>query len=877
MITVLGKTFNTEEERLEYFQNELRKKLPALKQLDGFPIGEDEDIINLSDPPYYTACPNPWLNDFIEEWEQEKANISNRDPYFQQLEPYAADVSEGKSEPIYNAHSYHTKVPHKAIMRYILHYTQPGDIIYDAFSGSGMTGIAASKCSDFYELISLGLIVNNNNEIIKSSKIMGFSGTRNAILSDLSPAATHLTYNNNNFVDTDKFKKLAEEIIYEAKNKFGWMFTTEDPVTKKEVEVEYFVWSEISTCEECSNNLNFSEIAFSNDLKELKKEIFCPECGIQINKEKLKPQYSSEYDNLIDEVIQIPNRELILICFKRNKRKEYKKPDKEDLVKIENIKQLSKPNIPTKKIPDMQMMRVGRMKPSKIQYTHQFYFERMKHILSYLWEKAEKIESKKEKELIKYWLDSHFVNLSYRNRYRPDVSFPYNPMTGVFYIPMMSSEANPFIAYGNKIERIIKAFKSKKFNEEKVVTSTNSASKTTINNNCIDYIFTDPPFGENIYYSDLNFYIEAWQKVFTNSKLEAIVDKVKNKDEFEYNKLITNCFQEYYRVLKPGKWMTVVFSNTKASIWNGIQLAINNSGFIISNVSALDKQQGTFQAVNTTTAVKQDLVISCYKPSEEFLNKFETEKTEQVGVWDFVIEHLHHLPVHLSKENSTTAVVERSPKIIYDRLISFYLMRDLQVPLDARAFQEGLKQRFIERDGMYFTPEQVVEYDQKKAKTPNFTQLALIVTTENEGIEWLRAKLNEQSMSYQDLQPNWMQAITAIQKGNILPELRNILQENFIQEADGNWRVPDMNEQKDRDALRNKALLKEFAKYVEEIDKPKGKLKEVRVEALRAGFEHCRQQKAYDVLIKVAERMPQNILLEDEFLLMYYDNAKDKV
>mgnify|MGYP006896877625 FL=1 len=71
-ITVLGKTFTTEEERRESFRNELRQKLPELKKMEGFPIGEDEDILNLSDPPYYTACPNPWLNDFIDQWEDKK-------------------------------------------------------------------------------------------------------------------------------------------------------------------------------------------------------------------------------------------------------------------------------------------------------------------------------------------------------------------------------------------------------------------------------------------------------------------------------------------------------------------------------------------------------------------------------------------------------------------------------------------------------------------------------------------------------------------------------------------------------------------------------------------------------------------------------------
>ena len=68
-VVCLGIKFENEEARREYFREELRKKLPELKEIDGFPIGEDEDIIALSDPPYYTACPKPWINDFIEEWE----------------------------------------------------------------------------------------------------------------------------------------------------------------------------------------------------------------------------------------------------------------------------------------------------------------------------------------------------------------------------------------------------------------------------------------------------------------------------------------------------------------------------------------------------------------------------------------------------------------------------------------------------------------------------------------------------------------------------------------------------------------------------------------------------------------------------------------
>ena len=73
-VTCLGLIFENDEARRAHFIEELRKKLqdPAFRKIEGFPIGSAKDILNLSDPPYYTACPNPWIADFIAEWEAQK-------------------------------------------------------------------------------------------------------------------------------------------------------------------------------------------------------------------------------------------------------------------------------------------------------------------------------------------------------------------------------------------------------------------------------------------------------------------------------------------------------------------------------------------------------------------------------------------------------------------------------------------------------------------------------------------------------------------------------------------------------------------------------------------------------------------------------------
>jgi 16S rRNA G966 N2-methylase RsmD len=128
--------------------------------------------------------------------------------------PFVADIREGKNDPIYNAHSYHTKVPPRAIIPYILHYTQPGDIVLDPFCGSGMTGVAAMMCAAPPRDIL---------EAVPGAK----KGARRAILNDLSPAACHIAYNYCTPVDVAALKLEFERIKEAVEEEFAWLYGTE--------------------------------------------------------------------------------------------------------------------------------------------------------------------------------------------------------------------------------------------------------------------------------------------------------------------------------------------------------------------------------------------------------------------------------------------------------------------------------------------------------------------------------------------------------------------------------------------------------------------------------------------------------------------------
>ena len=378
-------------------------------------------------------------------------------------------------------------------------------------------------------------------------------------------------------------------------------------------------------------------------------------------------------------------------------------------------------------------------------------------------------------------------------------------------------------------------------------------------------------------YSEVNAIWEAWLGVFTNTKEEAVINRKQNKTLFDYQALMTKSLKEFYRVLKPNKWITIEFSNTSASVWNSIQNALQGVGFVVSNVSSIDKKQGSFNAVTSTTSVKQDLVITCFKPSDELLNKFTSISDKDKNIWEFVNELLQHLPVHLFKESSTTAIVERSSKILYDRLIAYYVQHGYAVPIDAIEFQKGLKERFIERDGMYFTASQALEYEEKRAKSDGFVPMALFIGSEADGIEWLKRKL-EIPKTYQELQPDWMKDLVAPKKGDVLPGLDVILEENFIKGDDGKWSKPDPENASHLEQLRGKRMMKEFNIYLEAAKKPKAKrMKDTRLEVLRYGFKDCYKQKNYQDIVTVGEHIPESLLMEDEILLQYYDIAVSRI
>jgi hypothetical protein len=859
-------TFPNDQARREYFLEKLREKLKdqTFRELDGFPMGDDDAILTMSDPPYYTACPNPFMEEFVR---------LHGKPYnpgeLYRREPLAVDSSEGKTDPIYTAHGYHTKVPHKAIMRAILHYTSPGDLVLDGFCGSGMTGVAAQMCGNPDNEFKQAL----EEECRRNRRPLPTWGARKAVLNDLSPAATFIARGYNLPFDVEAFVETGERILAELNEELGWMYETIHTDGKTKGRINYTVWSDIFSCSDCGGEVTFLDEALDPKTKRVKESFPCPHCGAELTKARMDRQYETYLDSVLGKSTKRIKRRPVLINYSTAKGKFEKPPNKDDLALLKKVESLTlPPKVPTNEIPFMHMTHQrARMDTFGITHIHHFYLSRAARALGVLWAKASSVEDVQLRNMLLFFVEQAVWGMSVLARYTPTHYSQVNQyLTGVYYVASQHAECSPWYILEGKLARLAKAFRKSYAVTAQCITTTGTAALLGLPHNSIDYIFTDPPFGENIYYADLNFLVESWHHVWTNAEPEAIVDQAKKKELREYQHLMQRCFEEYYRVLKPGRWMTVVFHNSRNSVWNAIQEAMLAAGFVVADVRTLDKQQGSYRQV-TSTAVKQDLVISAYKPNSGLEERFKLEAGTEAGAWDFIKTHLRQLPVFVQSQDGRAEVVaERMGYLLYDRMVAFHVQRGYAVPLASIEFHAGLRQRFPERDGMYFLPEQVSEYDQKRLEVKDIEQHELFVSDEKSAIQWVRRQLSQRPMKYQALQPLYMREAQRVWEKHEQPlELVSILEQNFVKESDGSWRVPDPKKEADLEQVRHRSLMKEFLQYVE----TKGRLKLVRSEALRAGFKESWQKQDYTTIVQMAKRVPEAVIQEDPALLMYYDNA----
>lgn len=629
----------------------------------------------------------------------------------------------------------------------------------------------------------------------------------------------------------------------------------------------------------------FWDVAVDQAKGEVRDDWTCVHCTARLSKnpskagntQQVERAFETRYDQTLNQHIRQARQAVVLINYSVGKKRYEKRPDVHDLTLIRQIEERDIPYW----FPSNPMMSKGIQwgdtwragYHAGISHVHHFFTRCNLWCLATLLHHINGVKDARIRGRLHLAFTAIIPYASILRRFRSDRKGG-GPLSGTLYVASIITPPNVMMSYQRNIKFISDAFSTAHLLGPNSIGASSANNSLKVLSNTVDYIFVDPPFGSNLMYSELNFLWEAWLRVLTNNEYEAVINRSQRKTLSEYQAIMESCFKEFYRVLKPGRWMTVEFHNSQNAVWNAIQDAILRAGFMVADVRTLDKQQGTFKQVSSTAAVKQDLVISVYKPNQALEQRFLEAGGSVDAAWDFIRQHLEQLPIpQVNSRSVMERLVERQPFLLYDRMVAFHIQRGLAVPISAPDFYQGLRQRYLDRDDMVFTPIQAAEYDKRRLQAEGVAQLVLFVNDERSAIQWLQHELSVEDgngpQSYQEIQPKFLRELHQARYEEI-PELRTLLDASFLQDETGRWYVPDPDRQEDLERLRQKTLLREFVTY----QQGRGRLRAFRSEAIRAGFSHAWKQRDYATIVQVAERLPAQVVEEDSSLLMYVNNAR---
>lgn len=583
---------------------------------------------------------------FFGEGEQSLISIlhSHNKPALTAEQAAIGGTSAGKNTYTYDAHTYHTKVPPQGIVEFLRYYLPEGGLVLDPFSGSGMSGVAA---------------------LIAGSDV---------ILNELSPAACFISHNFTETVCSTHFARAIKTILSALQPLRKNLYTTTCRECGKQTEILYTVWSYRALCPYCVTEFRLWDHCrkYGQTIKEHKilSSFPCPYCGVILKKRSLTRTEA----------------EPVMLGYKCCSRIQIEHPltdvDLEHVKLLELSPPLAEGYFPTTSL--QEGVNLNQPKRHRLTTIDRFYTGRNLSALSHLWREIHKLEDVQLASLTAFAFTSLYQRVTRLSEFR---FWGGSGNTAHFNVPFIFNEANVFVTFERKAASILDHIETtaKNYAGQKVVVCNSATDLSYLPDESIDFIFTDPPFGANINYSEMNILWESWLGEFTDSTEEAIINRFQGKGLAEYEKLMTRSLSECFRVLRQGHWMLLVFMNSSGEVWNALKNAIQRPGFVMERIDIFDKQHGTFKHFVSDNTAGCDLVLHCRKPHDfEEVAQIKNGLNISDSIKKFLVNRSGAIPItvylHVSRES------EPDFRMLYSEWIAFGLLHGYELT-DFTAFR----------------------------------------------------------------------------------------------------------------------------------------------------------------------------------------------
>jgi len=554
-------------------------------------------IPKMPDGYYSGDKPNPNLRAFVETHMRERPYDPATDDY--DVPAFDQPIETTKATAIYNMHTYWSKKPHDAIRQYIRHYTRPGDLVLDPFCGSGGTALAA------------------------------LMEGRKAIAIDRSPAATFITKNYCTPVDPAALQAAYEELARKVKPEMDWLYETRCDRCGGKATTAYTVYSQVFRCPRCLEKVplfDCVETEGQTTKGEPKKINVCPHCAARGQVEEIDAR-----DERLG-AIPVLTSYLCETCHPSRGERTYNDEDpqkreyfqKYDLGRLAEIESRAIPywtpaNRMMNSRPDVERWALlwrpylaGRV------YVRDFFRHRNLWALGCIADALTQLNfGSSLADVLRFAFSGSLLNTSDMYRFRE--SGKGGLSMGTFYVGPMFQVMNAWRAFSDKVDDLVRGFSEVGIASTDFLISCQSATALQqIPSNSVEYVFTDPPYSWKVQYGESNFIWEAWLGLDTHwHDEEVIVNEVRGKTETDWAQMLQAAMAECYRIMKPGRWLSLCYHDTSEGSWQLLQDIMAEAGFLVDRSESavfIDTGQKSWKQQVADKVTKRDLVINFRKP-----------------------------------------------------------------------------------------------------------------------------------------------------------------------------------------------------------------------------------------------------------------------
>jgi len=744
------------------------------------------------------------LRAFVNQHLKDHPYNPNTDDY--EISPFDKPIETTKVTAIYNMHTYWSKKPHDAIRQYIRHYTNPGDLVLDPFCGSGGTALAA---------------------LIEGRK---------AIAIDRSPAATFITKNYCTPVDVEDLQRAFDQLKTKVKPEIDWLYETCCDICGGKADIYATVFSATFKCMRCLADVPLLH-AESEKTGYNTVTYYCPYCASRGVRENisLRSERKGDWPMMISYRCRSEDCDNYKELAERSFPFPRRSNDYADLVHLESIK--NRPIIGV--VPNIAMMFKEEGKWGILQrpyhgntrYVKDFYSERNLRAISVIIKEIKDSFSGTLKDVMLFAIEAISMNMSKLQGYSTNPRFPNNMMKGTLYTPPIWREYNVLSWLEGKIRNLIAGYKAiveADINPKDVMISTQSVCElSNIPTNSIDYIFTDPPYSYKIQFGELNFMWEAWLEMASDWKdEEIIVNQVHGKEEADWARMMRLAIKEMYRVLRPGRTMSLCYHDSSEGSWSLLQDLVAENGFVSANSSEtlyIDTDRKSWKQLVADKVTKRDLVINFRKPKPDeiiaavTITGSEDKKTFNEKIHQIIHDYLTINP-GCKKDRIYDEVVSRMVRKgemeahNFDEILQ-QIADEVKIPIMKNLFDQKAPDLFGTHEASRWylkETELAVHDDAESAKEDKAAE-----DLESFMKEFLLKKPDEEGIHYSDLFERYVYRV----KDKPRRQLAEWLPDYFYKTTEGTWRPPISDEEeKIKSEGRAKGTGRRIKRYLALID-----------------------------------------------------------